>query len=163
MAFGGKMNISEAIFLNKVSPDSICKDLYTITLGFKEVEKENNRKVNYFDMFVLFAFYSYKPALEEFTNVQYNKYTTFKLRIERNPDIFANINGRFSDGIEFCKAAILYGLNNQYFDIDEYMNLIPKKIRGFKSDKRLINIGKTFSTKSSKELYKYFKVDINEI
>lgn len=163
MAFGGIMNISEAIFLNKLSPDIICKDLYTISLGFEEVKNENNREINYFDMFILFAFYSYKPALEEFEKVKYNKYTSFKLRIERNPDIFANINIRFSQGIEFCKAAIIYGINNQYFEMNENMIIIPKKIPNIKFDKRLINIGKTFSTKSSKDLYNYFKVDINEI
>lgn len=157
------MNISEAIFLNKISPDIICNSLYDIALGFKEVERENNRRINYFDMFILYAFYSYKPAIDEFESVRYNKYTTFKLRIERNPDIFANIEMRFSHGIEFCKAAIIYGLNNEYFELDENMDITLKKVRGHQSDKRLINIGKTFSTKSSKELYKYFKVNINEI
>lgn len=157
------MNISQAIFYNELSPDIICKDLYNIIKGFEEVEEQNNRRVNFYDLFILFAFYNYKPALEEFENVKYNKYTSFKLRIERNPDIFANINIRFSQGIDFCKAAIIYGINNQYFEMDENLMIISKKVRNFNYDKRLINIGKTFSTKNSNELYKYFKVDINEI
>ncbi len=157
------MNISKAIFLNKLSPEVISKDLYSLVKGFEEVEAYNDRKLNYFDLFILFAFYNYKPAINEFKNVRYDKYTTFKLRVERNPDIFANINLRYSQGIQHCKMAILYGLNNNLFIIDDDFNISTVQQRGFNINKPLKNIGKTFSTKTTQELYSYFKVDINEI
>ncbi|KAB7889544.1 three component ABC system middle component [Poseidonibacter ostreae] len=157
------MNISQAIFYNKLSPDTICKDFYSIVKGFEEVNEQNNRKINFYDLFILFAFYNYKPAIEEFTNVKYDKYTTFKLRVERNPDIFANIQNRFKDGISFCKTAILYGLNNNIFIMDKNLNISTIKTRGMKIQLPLKNIGKTFATKSTEELYNYFKVNINEI
>lgn len=157
------MNISQAIFINKLSPETISKDLYSILSGFEEVAILNNRKANYFDLFIIFAFYCYKPAIEEFKDVKYNKYTTFKIRVERNPDIFANISLRYKEGIKFCKNAILYGINNDLFVIDEQFNISIIKKKGMQVDTPLKNIGKTFSTKSTNELFNYFEVNINEI
>lgn len=157
------MNISQALFLNKLSPETISNDFYNILLGFEEVESLNNRKANFFDLFVLFAFYNYKPVIKEFTNVRYDKYTTFKLRVERNPDIFSGIEDRFLQGIPFCKTAILYGLNQKMFLLDQNFDISTIKTKGIQNNTPLKNIGKTFSTKTTEELYNYFKVNIHEI
>lgn len=157
------MNITEALFLNKISPEKVSQDFYSIIKGFEEVSKENKRQINYFDLFILFAFYTYKPVIDEFTRVQYDRHTTFKNRIERNPDIFANIQLRYSEGISFCKKAVLYSINNQIFNMDEELNIYTIENKQIKINTQLKNIGKTFSTKSTNELFNYFEVNINEI
>lgn len=156
------MNISKAIFLNKLSPELVSKDLYSILKGFEEVESDN-RKANYFDLFILFAFYNYKSASERFNRIRYNKYTSFKTHIERNPDIFANINLRYSNGIEYCRSAILYGINKELFILDGEFNISTIPSKNIQINNSLKNIGKVFSTKTTNELYNYFKVNINDI
>lgn len=157
------MNITEALFLDKISPEKVSQDFYSIIKGFEEVSKENKRQINYFDLFILFAFYTYKPAIDEFTRVQYDRHTTFKNRIERNPDIFANIQLRYSEGLSFCKKAILYSINNRILNMDEELNIYTIENKHIKINTQLKNIGKTFSTKSTNELFNYFEVNINEI
>lgn len=157
------MNISKAIFFNKVSPEIVCKDLYSIVLGFEELEIQNNRQVNYFDLFIMFAFYNYKTAIETFENIRYDKYTSFKNKVERNPDIFVNIKTRYSMGIPYCRNAILYGVSNNLFTLDDDFNIRSIKNSKIQINKSLKNIGKVFSTKQTTELYSYFEVDINEI
>ena len=157
------MNITEALFLDKISPEKVSQDFYSIIKGFEEVSKENKRQISYFDLFILFAFYTYKPAIDEFTRVQYDRHTTFKNRIERNPDIFANIQLRYSEGLSFCKKAILYSINNRILNMDEELNIYTIENKHIKINTQLKNIGKTFSTKSTNELFNYFEVNINEI
>lgn len=156
------MNISKAIFLNKLSPENISKDLYSVLIGFEEVAT-NDRKANYFDLFIVFAFYNYRSATAEFKNIRYNKYTSFKTNIERNPDIFSNINLRYSHGIEYCKKAILYGISKGLFTLDEDFHISTLPSKNISINNALKNIGKVFSSKTTNELYNYFEVDVNEI
>jgi len=156
------MNISKAMFLNKLSPEIVSKDLYSILKGFEEVQRDN-RKANYFDLFIIFAFYNYKSASEKFNRIRYNKYTSFKTNVERNPDIFSDINLRYSSGIEYCKNAILYGINKELFLLDENFNIYTVPTSNISINTSLKNIGKVFSTKTTNELYSYFEVNINDI
>jgi len=154
------MNISEALIISELSPENVTKILYSALSGFNEAE---TREMSIFDMYLVFAFINYPPAVEEFTkNLVFNKNSSFIQKIDRQPYLYANINERFNLCIEYVKDGLIYGMNENIFSIDNNF-IIKKNTKKLKVDRAGFNVGKVFSTKTTKSLYDYFKVDINAI
>lgn len=153
------MNLAKAIYYNSIAPENICHLILNIIKGFEDTKIRN---LNYFDLFILIPFYSYRPAQEQFERIVFNPVNSFQRDVERNPDIFSNFGFQYEKSIKYIKLGILYALDKDFIIMDEDMNIqINTK---FKNDNKIIfNIGKVFSTKSTANLYNFFEVDINVI
>lgn len=153
------MNLAKAIFYNSIAPENISQLILNIIKGF---ENTKIRNLNYFDLFIIIPFYSYKPAQEQFKKIVFKQINSFQRDVERNPDIFSNFSFQYEKSIKHIKLGVLYALDKQLIIMDEDMNIqINTK---FKSDNKIIfNTGKVFSTKSTASLYNFFEVDINVI
>ena len=156
------MNIIEAINITKNSPNKVAKELQSFIYGFKD-----RRDVSYFDLFLFYPFFSYKPS-HDFFNKQMrlsnkNKVNFFIENTSLQPEIFASIKFDFYETIYLTKEAIIYGINNKYFLIDDKF-IISLNTKHLSNKNRVSeNIGKFLSTQSTAYLYKYFKVDIDAI
>lgn len=153
------MNLAKAIFYNSIAPENISQLILNIIKGFEDAKIRN---LNYFDLFIIIPFYSYKPAQEQFKKVVFKQINSFQRDVERNPDIFSNFSFQYEKSIKHIKLGVLYALDKQLIIMDEDMNIqINTK---FKSDNKIIfNMGKVFSTKSTASLYNFFEVDIDVI
>lgn len=153
------MNLAKAIYYNSIAPENISHLVLNIIKGFDDTKL---RSLNYFDLFIIISFYSYRPAQEKFERIVFNHINSFQRDIERNPDIFSNFSFQYKKSIKHIKLGILYALNKNLILMDENMNItINTK---FKSDNNIIfNMGKVFSIKSTASLYNFFEVDINVI
>ncbi len=153
------MNSAKAIYYNSIAPENISQLILNIIKGFEDTKL---RSLNYFDLFIIISFYSYRPAQEQFQSIKFTPINIFQRDIERNPDIFSNFIFQYEKSINHIKLGTMYALNKEYIVMDENMNItINKK---FKSDNNIIfNMGKVFSTKSTASLYNFFKADINVI
>lgn len=153
------MNLAKAIFYNSIAPENISQLILNIIKGFEDAKIRN---LNYFDLFIIIPFYSYKPAQEQFKKVVFKQINSFQRDVERNPDIFSNFSFQYEKSIKHIKFGVLYALDKQLIIMDEDMNIqINTK---FKSDNKIIfNMGKVFSTKSTASLYNFFEVDIDVI
>lgn len=153
------MNLAKAIYYNSIAPENISHLVLNIIKGFDDTKL---RSLNYFDLFIIISFYSYRPAQEKFERIVFNHINSFQRDIERNPDIFSNFGFRYEKSINHIKLGIFHAIDKEYIVMDENMNItINKK---FKSDNKIIfNMGKVFSTKSTASLYNFFEVDINVI
>jgi len=155
------MNIIEAMYIAKNSPDNIATELKSFIFGFKI------REVNFFDLFLFYALYSYKPANDFFdrkmklsTKDQVNFFVD---NVNKQPEIFANFKNDYYNTIPLIKEAILYGTNNSYFKITDTFIVLPTQ-KVVKNKNRISeNIGKFLSTQNTAYLYNYFKVDIDAI
>jgi hypothetical protein len=153
------MNLAKAIYYNSIAPENISQLVLNIIVGFEEAKIRN---LNYFDLFIIIPFYSYRPAQEQFKRIVFNQVNSFQRYIERNPDIFSNFNFQYEKSIKHLKQGILYALDNELIKMDENMDIIIDT--KFKSENKIIfNMGKVFSTKSTASLYNFFEVDINVI
>lgn len=156
------MDIIEALYIAKHSPSKIAVDIKSFIFGFKD-----KRDVTYFDLFLFYTLFSYQPANDYFDKGMSlsidNQVNFFITKINENPEIFANCKVDFYETISLTKEAILYGVNKNYFIVDE--NLIIKLVKKTVSNKNRTaeNIGKLCSTQSTAYLYNYFKVDIDAI
>ncbi len=156
------MDTIEALFILKHSPDKIATKLKSFIYGF-----QNRREVNYFDLFLFYSLYSYRPAYLFFDKQMRisNEYlgNYFIDKTNETPEIFANFKIDFYQTVSITKEAIIYGADQLYFKIDDEMNI--KLFKKTLSDKDRVaeNIGKLFSTQSTAYLYNFFKVDINAI
>lgn len=153
------MNLAKAIYYNSIAPENISQLVLNIIKGFEDTKIRN---LNYFDLFIIIPFYSYRPAQEQFKRVVFNQVNSFQRDIERNPDIFSNFGFQYEKSIKHIKLGILYALDKKLIIMDENMDIrIDSR---FKSDNKIIfNMGKVFSTKSTASLYNFFEVDINVI
>lgn len=156
------MNIIEAINLTKNSPNKIAKELQSFIYGFKD-----RRDVNYFDLFLFYPFFSYKPSYDFFDKQMRlsnkDKVNFFIDNTSLQPEIFASIKFDFYETISLTKEAIIYGVNNQYFILDDDYIIKLNKKNVSNKDRVSENIGKFLSTQNTAYLYNYFKVDINAI
>lgn len=153
------MNLAKAIYYNSIAPENISQLVLNIIKGFEDTKIRN---INYFDLFIIIPFYSYKPSQEQFQKIKFTPINIFQRDIERNPDIFSNFSFQYEKSIKHIKLGILYALEKKSILMDENMDIsINAK---FKSDNKIIfNMGKVFSTKSTASLYNFFEVDINVI
>lgn len=153
------MNLAKAIYYNSIDPENISQLVLNIVKGFEDTKIRN---LNYFDLFIIIPFYSYRPAQQQFEKIVFNQVNSFQREIERNPDIFSNFSFQYRKSINHIKLGILYALDKDLIVMDDDMNIqINTK---FKSDNKIIfNMGKVFSTKSTASLYNFFEVDINVI
>ncbi len=153
------MNLAKAIYYNSIAPENISQLVLNIVKGFEDTKIRN---LNYFDLFIIIPFYSYRPAQQQFERIVFNQVNSFQREIERNPDIFSNFSFQYRKSINHIKLGILYALDKDLIVMDDDMNIqINTK---FKSDNKIIfNMGKVFSTKSTASLYNFFEVDINVI
>ncbi len=153
------MNLAKAIYYNSIAPENISQLVLNIIKGFEDAKIRN---LNYFDLFIVIPFYSYRPAQEQFKRIVFNQVNSFQRDIERNPDIFSNFSFQYEKSIKHMKLGILYALDKGLIIMDENMDI--KIDTKFKSDNKIIfNMGKVFSTKSTASLYNFFEVDINVI
>lgn len=156
------MDTIEALYILKHSPHKIAEKLKSFIYGFN-----GRREVNYFDVFLFYSLYSYNPAYNFFDKqmpIQNNYLGNFFIdKTNETPEIFANFNTDFYETISITKEAIIYGVGNLYFSIDEEMNihLVKKKVTN--KDRGAENIGKLFSSQNTAYLYNFFKVDIDAI
>jgi len=154
------MNIIEAVSIADHSPSKIAEKLKSFIFGFK-----NRRDVTYFDLFLLYPLYSYKPAYEYFDkNMSLkDKMNFFTTHSSTHPEVFINVQADFINTLSVMKEGILYATNNDYFEIDN--NLIVHLTKKTLSNKDRVaeNIGKFCSTKKTSYLYNFFKVDIDAI
>lgn len=153
------MNLAKAIYYNSIAPENISQLILNIIKGFEDAKI---RDLNYFDLFIVIPFYSYRPAQEQFQNIKFTPINIFQRDVERNPDIFSNFSFQYEKSIQHIKLGILYAVDKKLIIMDENMYIqINTK---FKSDNKIIfNMGKVFSTKSTASLYNFFEVDINVI
>ena len=153
------MNLAKAIYYNSIDPENISQLVLNIVKGFEDTKIRN---LNYFDLFIIIPFYSYRPAQQQFERIVFSQVNSFQREIERNPDIFSNFSFQYRKSINHIKLGILYALDKDLIVMDDDMNIqINTK---FKSDNKIIfNMGKVFSTKSTASLYNFFEVDINVI
>jgi len=153
------MNISNALYYNSVSPEKISNLVIDIILGFQET---NIRKVIYFDIFILIPFYSYSPAQVEFKRLRFDPNTSFQNKIERHPEICANIELRYIKTVEFIKFGLAYALQNQLITINDNLEIELRSKSKIK-DKKIFNMARVFSIKTTSYLYNFLKVDIDAI
>jgi len=153
------MNIVNALYYNSVSPEKISDLIIDIILGFDD---SNIRKTYFFDIFLLIPFYSYSPAQREFKSMRFNPNTSFQNKIERNPDIYTNIDIRYIKMIEFIKLGLTYAIQNDLVKMNEDLEL-EVVVKRKKQNNEIFNMAKVFSVKSTSYLYSFFKVDIDAI
>lgn len=153
------MNLAKAIYYNSISPENISQLILNIIKGY---EASKMRNCNFFDLFIIIAFYSYKPAQNQFEKIVFKPINSFQRDIERNPHIFLKFNFRYKKSLKHIKLGILYALENEMILMDKNMDITIKE--KFKSNNKIAcNMGKVFSTKSTANLYNFFGVDINVI
>lgn len=156
------MNIVEAINISRNSPSIIAKEMKSFIFGFK-----GRRKLSYFDLFLFYPLYSYKPSYEFFDKRMLlsneNKINFFITNSNLNPEIFANFKVDFYATIKIIKESIIYGINKNYFTINDDFN-VELTLKSVTDKSRVSeNIAKFLSTQSTAYLYNYFKVDIDAI
>jgi hypothetical protein len=156
------MNIIEAFSIAKHEPSTVARSMKSFIFGCNK-----GRDVSYFDLFLFYPLYTYKPA-ESFFNKQMSltvkhKSNFFIKNTNESPEIFANIKIDYYSTIELVKEAIIYGVNREFFYIDNNLDvhLVKKSV----DDKNQIaeNIGKLYSTQSTAYWFKYLKVNIDAI
>ncbi len=156
------MDTIEALYILKHSPNKIAEKMKSFIYAFN-----GRRKVNYFDLFLFYSLYSYNPAYNFFDKqmpIQNDYLGNFFIdKTNESPEIFASFNVDFYQTISITKEAIIYGVGNSYFSMDEEMNiqLVKKKLTN--KDRVAENIGKLFSSQNTAYLYNFFKVDIDAI
>jgi len=156
------MNIIEALSVAKHEPFSVATSIQSFILGCNK-----GRDVSYFDLFIFYPLYTYKPAKSFFDKKMSlaikHKINFFIKNTNEHPEIFANLKIDYYSTIEVVKEAIIYGVNRELFSIDDNLNvnLLKKSI----DDKNHIaeNIGKLYSTQSTAYWFKYLKVNIDAI
>lgn len=156
------MNIIEAVNLAEHSPSRVAIKLKSFIFGFN-----SRRDVSYFDLFLFYPLYTYRPSYDYFNrniSVQ-NKMNFFITHSSSSPDIFANFNRDYYLTLSLIKDSFLYGVNNNYFKLDDdfKISLCRKTIRSEDKNKVAENIGKFYSCKSTAYLYDFFKVEIDAI
>jgi len=153
------MNLAKAIYYNSISPENISQLILNIIKGFEETKIRNP---NFFDLFIIITFYSYKPAQNQFKKIVFKPINSFQRDIERNPNIFLKFNFRYKKSLKHIKLGISYALANDIILMDKNMDIIINE--KFKSNNKVaFNMGKVLSTKSTANLYNFFGVDINVI
>jgi len=161
------MDSLEALFILQHSPEIIAKDIKSFIYGFWDSKKNLRRETSYFDLFLFYPLYSYQPAkifFDKRMSLGQGHQTNFFIdKTNENPEIYASFQKDFYATRHLTKKAILYGIDQKYFQIDDDMNvsLLKKTV----SDKNRVaeNIGKLYSTQSTAYLYNFFKVDINAV
>jgi len=156
------MNIIEALSIAKHEPSAVATSMKSFIFGCKR-----ERDVSYFDLFIFYPLYTYKPAKSFFDKqmslTAKHKRNFFIKNTNKNPEIFANLKIDYYSTIELVKEAIIYGVNKEFFYIDDSLNinLLKKSV----DDKNQIaeNIGKLYSTESTAYWFKYLKVNIDAI
>jgi len=153
------MNIVEAIYLQSVSPENLSELILDCIKGFEDT---GIREINFYDIFLIIPFYAYSPIEKTFKRIVFNPNTSFKNKIERNPDICANFDKRYIKTIQYTKMALSYAINEQLIELDKSLNLKCRIVRKV-DNKTIYNVSKVFSSKSTSYLYNFLKVDINDI
>ena len=154
------MNIIDALYINSLSPEKIANLIIDMILGFEE---RNIRKVTYYDIFILIPFYLYIPAQTKFKIMRFDKNNSFYNNIERHPEIYVNIEERYLETIKFVKNGFIYLLQNNIIKINDNLELklLNNKYKVIK--KELFKMAQVFSTRTTAELYNFFKVDIDAV
>lgn len=153
------MNLAKALYYNEISPEKISQLILNIVKGFDD---EGIRKLNFFDLFIIIPFYSYRLAQKKFERIKFNPVNSFQRDVERNPDIFSDLTFRYEKSIKHIKLGVLYAVSNGFIKIGENLE-ISANINFTKNNQVIFNTGKVFSTKSTADLYNFFEVDIYAI
>lgn len=156
------MNIIEAINISRNSPSVIANEMKSFVFGFK-----GRRKLSYFDLFLFYPLYSYNPSYEFFdkpmTLSNKNQINFFITNSNLNPEIFANFKVDYYETIQIIKESIIYGVNKNYFTINDDF-IIELTLKRVTNKSRVSeNIAKFLSTQSTAYLYNYFEVNIDAI
>lgn len=153
------MNIAQAIYLNSINPKRISSLILDILKGFSDTSLRN---LNYFDLFIIIPYYSYPSAQKQFEKIIFKPINSFQRDVERNPNTFSNFQFLFQESIEHIKLGILYAFENNLINMNEELEIeLVNKHR--REDKKIFNMGRVFSTKTTVELFNFFEVDINAI
>lgn len=156
------MNIIEALSIAKHEPCSIATSMKSFIFGCNK-----GRDVNYFDLFLFYALYTYKPANSFFDKKmnlsKKHKMNFFIQNTNEHPEIFANFKTDYYHTIELVKEAIIYGSNSNFFNIDDSLNVQLVKKNVDNKNQIAENIGKLYSTQSTAYWFKYLKVNIDAI
>lgn len=153
------MNLGKALYYNEISPEKISQLILNINKGFDDAKI---RKLNFFDLFIIIPFYSYRLAQKKFERIKFNPINSFQRDVERNPDIFSDLTFRYEKSIKHIKFGILYAVSNELIKIGENLE-ISVNVDFIKNNQIIFNTGKVFSTKSTADLYNFFEVDIHAI
>jgi len=154
------MNIIEALYISSLSPEKIGVLIIDMILGF---ENRNIRKITYYDIFILMPFYLYNPAQIKFKRLKFDKNNSFYNMIERHPEIFVNIEERYLETIKFVKNGFIYLLQNNIIKMNDNLELKLLNNKYKVTNKELFKMAQVFSTRTTAELYNFFKVDIDAI
>ena len=121
------MNLAKAIYYNSIAPENISQLVLNIVKGFEDTKIRN---LNYFDLFIIIPFYSYRPAQQQFERIVFNQVNSFQREIERNPDIFSNFSFQYRKKINHIKLSILYSFEKDLILMGDDMKIqVKKKIK----------------------------------
>ena len=156
------MNIIEALSIAKHEPSTVAISMKSFIFGCNK-----GRDVSYFDLFLFYPLYTYKPA-ESFFDKQMSltikhKSNFFIKNTNEHPEIFANLQIDYYSTIELVKEAIIYGVNRKFFYMDDDLIVTLEKKTVDNKNQIAENIGKLYSTQSTTYWFKYLKVNIDAI
>ena len=88
------MDILEALYIAKHSPTDIAEKMRSFLVGYS-----GKRKVSYFDMFLFYPLYSYRPAYD-FFSARMNLIHSYEMnyfidKTNKRPEIFASFQNDF--------------------------------------------------------------------